>query len=179
MEFYSKRMNLVAINKDIKELYCKFIGKVSALILAQSERDWIVQVDICNEVNVARDCGVMHCHIIEPLPLTELVPRFGLFFTPDTYKKISKAQAEAVAMRILHRDLAYDAEIMTETEAQALANRFFDCFDEESAQYYTNGDYYSGGSSHGWNPATSATFDTGILVIDKSRAGCLWVEDED
>jgi len=140
-----------------------------------------VQVDICDEINVARDCGVMHCHIIEvePMPLTELVPRFGLVFTPNTYQGISKAQAEAVAKRVLHRDLAYDAEIMTETEAQALATCFFECFNEETAQYYTNGDYYSGGSSHGWNPATSATFDTGILVIDQSRSGCLWVEDED
>ena len=140
-----------------------------------------MKIDICDEIKTARDCGVTHCHIIEvePMPLTELVPRFGLVFTPDAYREISKAQAETVAKRVLHRDLAYDAEIMTEPEAQALANRFFDCFDEENAQYYTNGDYYSDGSNHSWTPATDATFDTGILVIGKSRTGCLWVEDED
>ncbi|MBW4422641.1 MAG: hypothetical protein KME13_26090 [Myxacorys californica WJT36-NPBG1] len=123
-----------------------------------------MQINICDEINDARDCGDTPCHIIEvePMPLTELVPRFGLGFTPGTYREISKAQAEAVAKRVLHRDLAYDTEIMTETEAQALANRFFDCFDEENAQYYTNGDYYSDEASHSWNPATDATFDTGI-----------------
>ncbi|MBW4490496.1 MAG: hypothetical protein KME12_22180 [Trichocoleus desertorum ATA4-8-CV12] len=140
-----------------------------------------MKINICDEINAARDCGVTHCHIIEvePTPLTEIVPKFGLVFTPDTYQEISKAQAEAVAKRVLHRDLAYDAEIMTETEAQALVNQFLDCFDEENAEYYTNGDYYSEEVSHGWNPATAATFDTGILVIGKSRVGCLWVEDED
>ena len=30
-----------------------------------------------------------------------------------------------------------------------------------------------------WIPATTATFDAGILVVGGSRAGCLWVEDED
>lgn len=112
------------------------------------------------------------------MTLVELATRFGLIFASDTYREISKDQAEAVAKRVLYCDLAYDSEIMTTTAAQALASRFLDCFDE-STQYYTNGDYYANGSSHSWNPATTATFDTGILVIGKSRVGCLWVEDED
>ncbi len=140
-----------------------------------------MQVDICDEIIDARKYGAIYCDIIEVelLPLSELAPIFGLFFTPDTYHEISKAQTEAIAKRVLHRDLAYDAENMIETKAQTLANRFIACFDEQDAQYYTNGYYYADGSNHGWTPATDATFDTGILIIGKSRSGYLWVEDED
>lgn len=141
----------------------------------------ITKVDICDEINDARDCGVLHCGIIrsETMTLIELAPKFRLSFAADTYREINKAQAAAVAKRVLHCDLAYDSEIMPEPVAQALANRFLDNFDEENTQYYTNGDYYMAGASYGWNPATTATFDTGILIISKLNAGCLWVEDED
>ena len=68
---------------------------------------------------------------------------------------------------------------MSETKAEELTTRFLDCFDKESAQYYTNGDFYEINPTHGWNPTTNATFDTGILIVSKSKVGCLWVEDED
>jgi hypothetical protein len=138
-----------------------------------------MKTDICDEIDDARECGVVHCYIIEiqPIPLAELAPQFNLFFTPDIYKEIRRDQAEKVARRILHRDLAYDVEIMPEKVAQDLASRFLDCFEKETSQYYTNGSYYC--DSMSWNPATDATFDTGILVISQSCSGCLWVEDED
>lgn len=139
-------------------------------------------MDVCDVINDVRDCRVVHCGITESehITLAELASRFGLIFTPDTYREISKFQAAAVAKGVLHCDLAYDSEIMPETAAQALANCFLGYFDEEDTHYYTNGDYYvADESSHGWNPATTATFDTGILVIGKLKAGCLWVEDED
>ncbi|AGY56377.1 hypothetical protein [Gloeobacter kilaueensis] len=136
---------------------------------------------ICDQISSARDCGVVHCGILESDAITvgELAARFGLISTPDIYRLINRAQALAVAKRILHRDLAYDAKIMSEARAQALAENFLNHFDKEHVQYFTNGDYDIDSSSNGWNPATSATFDTGILVLGNSKAGCLWVEDED
>lgn len=136
---------------------------------------------ICDEIETARDCGVVHCHIIEefPMSLDELAPRFRLLFTPRTYREIRKEQAEKVAKRILHCDLAYDSELMAGIEAEQLASRFLEYFEEKDTQYYTNGSYYTDAESHNWHPATCATFDTGILVVAKSRSGCLWVEDED
>lgn len=136
---------------------------------------------ICDEIETTRDCGVVHCHIIEefPMSLDELAPRFRLLFTPCTYREIGKEQAEKVAKRILHCDLAYDSELMTERKAEQLASRFLGYFEEKDTQYYTNGGYYTDAESHAWHPATYATFDTGILVVAKSRSGCLWVEDED
>ena len=141
----------------------------------------VMTMDICDQINDARDCGFVRCGIIESklMTLAQLTAKFGLVFASGIYQEISKVQSEIVAECILRCDLAYNLEIMSETAAQVLANRFLSCFDEENTQYYTNGDYYADSSSHEWNPATTATFDTGILVINKSRAGCLWVEDED
>ncbi|PSB27495.1 hypothetical protein C7B82_16420 [Stenomitos frigidus ULC18] len=113
------------------------------------------------------------------MPLAELAPKFGLAFAVNIDRLISKAQAVAIAKRILHCDLAYSSEIMTKIAANALASRFLECFTEEDSQYYTNGNYYSTAPRSGWMPAAAATFDTGIVVIGKSRTGCLWVEEED
>ena len=137
--------------------------------------------DICQIIYAARDCGDVHCHIIEDeyMTLSDLAPRFGLIFTPGTYKEIGREQAEEVARYILHKDLAYGSELMSNEAAEELVSRFFDRFDETTAQYYTNGNYYADRSNHSWSPATTATFDTGVLIVGKSCSGCLWVEDED
>jgi hypothetical protein len=139
-----------------------------------------VNINICDEINAARDRGIIHCGMIEAelTDLSEIAPKFGLIFGSDIYQKISKAQAEVIAQRVLQSDMAYDHEIMTAAAAQALTSRFLDHFDQESSEYYTNGDYYSV-SGRSWNSATTAIFDTGILIISKSRVGCLWVEDQD
>ncbi len=138
-------------------------------------------MNVYDEINDARNCGVVHCGMItsESITLAELATQFGLSFTPEKYHEISKLQAESVAKHILYRDLAYDVELMPKSEVQKLTNRFFDCFNEDNTRYYTNGDYYSAKSEHKWNSATAATFDTGILIVSRSKVGCLWVEDED
>jgi len=55
------------------------------------------------------------------------------------------------------------------------------------ARFFTNGTFHEEsrelGSNvtqgPGWNPVTEATFDTGVIVVAKRSAACLWVEDED
>jgi hypothetical protein len=138
-------------------------------------------MSICNQINDAYGHEGIYCGIIksDQIRLSELAERFSLNSNSEIYREIDQRQAEAVIKRILHRGLAYQVEIMPQSSAQSLAQRFLECFDAEKAQYYTNGDYYSDENSNGWNPATVSTFDTGILVIDRLRAGCLWVEDED
>ena len=116
-------------------------------------------MDICDAIKEARDCGIVHCGILntESMSLVELTARFGLMFSPDIYQAISNVQAESVAWRILHRDLAYSSELMTESAAQSLARRFLARFDADNTQYYTNGDYYAARFNCGWMPATAAT----------------------
>ncbi|MEM9928153.1 MAG: hypothetical protein AAF915_31300 [Cyanobacteria bacterium P01_D01_bin.50] len=137
-------------------------------------------MDICEKIDHVRDCGYVNCGIVdESLSLKKLASRFELFFKPNLYFEISYQQAASLLTRILNRDLAYNSKIMSGAKAENLTTRFLECFDKESAQYYTNGDFYETRPKRGWNPATNATFDTGILVISNSKAGCLWVEDED
>ncbi|WP_254610248.1 hypothetical protein [Bacillus tequilensis] len=48
--------------------------------------------------------------------------------------------------------------------------------------YYTNADVdvQSGDVRlSSWSPITQATFDAGLVVIDKKKIGMFWVEDED
>ncbi|MEM7579090.1 MAG: hypothetical protein AAF316_04425 [Cyanobacteria bacterium P01_A01_bin.80] len=145
-------------------------------------------MDICSEIDSLRDCGFVNCGIVdESLTLKQLALRFELFFEPNIYKEINRQQAAVVVRRILHRDLAYDSKLMSQVKAENLTTRFLDCFDIKDTQYYTNGSYYAPEQGfvnnvkvgHSWTPATYATFDTGILVVSKSKSGCLWVEDED
>ncbi|MEM1392726.1 MAG: hypothetical protein AAGG00_05430 [Cyanobacteria bacterium P01_H01_bin.150] len=140
----------------------------------------MIDMDICDEINNLRNRGYINCGIVdESLNLKKLASRFELFFKPNLYKKINYKQAASLLRNILHRDLAYNSKIMSQAKAENLTTRFLDCFDKKSIQYYTNGDFYEINPTHRWNPATSTTFDTGILVISKSKSGCLWVEDED
>lgn len=136
-------------------------------------------MEVWDEIKHTRDCGVVHCGILEEpsLSVSAVASRFELHPDPGIYREITPAQAQAIAVHILHRDLAHDNEILPLARATRLAEGFMALF--EAASFYTNGDFHSSGPNHGWNPATNATFDTGILVIGAPRSGCLWVEDED
>jgi hypothetical protein len=140
-----------------------------------------LDLDICREIVDARDCGVVHCHLIkiERLTLEELVPKFDLLYSPQTYREIERKKAKKVIELVLQYDLAYGAEIINSSQAEDLAGRFLAYFECEEAQYYTNGSWDEESLRRIWTPATTATFDAGILVVGRSRAGCLWVEDED
>lgn len=136
-------------------------------------------MDVCEEINNLHDCGYLNCGIVdESLTLQELALGFELFFRPNLYFEISYQQAALLLIRILTPNLPYNSKNMYGVKAKELTTRFLNCFDEESAQYYTNGDLYDAQPIRGWTPATSAIFDTGILVISKLKAGCLWVEDD-
>jgi hypothetical protein len=87
---------------------------------------------------------------------------------------------------VLHRDMAYDAEVMPEARAAELADAFLAQFGP-GTRYFTYGTWHlppvvrPDGVVCGpsWSPVTPATFDTGVLAIGPERSGCLWVEDED
>jgi hypothetical protein len=140
-----------------------------------------LNLEIPREIVSSRNCGVVYCYLIEtePLPLEKLVTRFDLLFSPLIYREIGRIQAKKVIELILQYDLAYNAEIMNKLQAEDLAGRFLACFEDEEAQYYTNGVWYEEPSGRSWTPATTATFDAGIVVVGRSLSGCLWVEDED
>jgi len=125
---------------------------------------------VSDDILAARRCGVVHCGVSSlPAPtVNELAREFGLRDDAECYREIAKPSARLSVRQLLHRDLAYSAEVMPQEQAEQLTERFFEQFGP-GARFFTIN----------WCPATDATFDEGVLVLGPQRSGCLWVEDED
>jgi hypothetical protein len=139
------------------------------------------KVDICATIRRARRFGNTRCGIVEGRQsVHEIARAFGLSDDSAIYRPIDSAEADAIATHLLHSDLAYGGEIMGLSDAAGLWQEFKALFDGQTVEFVTNQDASDVGTgSRSWTPATAATFDLGILVIGATRAGCLWVEDED
>ncbi|MGO9465479.1 MAG: hypothetical protein ACLQIB_09420 [Isosphaeraceae bacterium] len=125
---------------------------------------------ISNDILAARRFGVVHCGVsslASPTAL-ELAREFGLRADESCYRDIDQETARSSVLRLLHRDLAYDAEVMPIEQARHLTDRFFAQFGDGS-RFFTNNSC----------SVTDATFDEGVLVLAPNSCGCLWVEDED
>ena len=105
----------------------------------------------------------------------EVARAFDLADDPIIYRSIGCAEADRIATRLLGADLAYDKQIMSASMAAELWQQFMALFDGQDVEFVSNTD----AQTVAWTPATPATFDMGVLVIGTSKAGCLWVEDED
>jgi hypothetical protein len=127
---------------------------------------------VVDEIESAREDGIVHCGLSSQASpsVAELAAEFGLSRDPGVYREI---------------DAAYNSEIIPLPRAAELADRFLDQFGTDGVRYYTNGTFHEARgpsltwSGASWNPATEATFDTGVLVVGPNGSGCLWVEDED
>jgi hypothetical protein len=111
---------------------------------------------ISDDILAARRYGVVHCggsSLTSPT-VSELAREFGLRANQSCYREIDEATARSSVLRLLHRDMAYDAEIMPIGQAQQLTDRFFAQFGDGST-YFTNN----------WCTVTDATFDEGVLVL--------------
>ncbi len=130
---------------------------------------------------------MVHCGLSsKPSPsLPELAREFALADDPGNYREIDSTAARRLMQMLLHQDLAYNAEILPMDRASELVAAFLAQFGVEGVQFFTNGTFHEAlgpkSTFHGasWNPATAATFDTGVLILGPRCSGCLWVEDED
>lgn len=115
--------------------------------------------------------------------LEEAAGLFGLNMDADTYHSIDADEAEAVLRAVLHEDMAYRNELVPLEVASALAKRFVLEFASESPKFFTNGSFGKASEAPGVgssrSPATSATFDTGVLVLTSHKTACAWFMDED
>lgn len=109
-----------------------------------------------------------------------LVTSLDLTPSPVWYP-MSRSEAKKGAASILHRDRAYDGEIMPANDASRLARGFLGFFTNGDVKCFTNGRLIkpSSESDRGWNAITEATFDCGIIVVADDSIGILWVADED
>jgi hypothetical protein len=140
-------------------------------------------MDICDHIRRERNAGITRCAVVDGrMTVVEAALAFGLADDLAVYRDIERAEADAIASRILEADLAYRSFIMSADRAAELWGRLMALFDGQDAKFATNASWPSHRSCHqpwSWSPATEATFDVGVLVIGTSKAGCLWVEDED
>jgi hypothetical protein len=97
--------------------------------------------------------------------------------------EISRLQSHTILTSILHKDLAYGSPLMKENQASELAEEFLSTF-AGNAQFFTNGneilpDADPNSVPGSGNSLSTSTFDTGVVCLDESCVGMLWVEDED
>ena len=117
--------------------------------------------------------------------LDSSVEQLGMHGIGESWREVDASSAGKIIQRILHRDLAYDSELMLQSDAKTLTDRMISLFSSK-AKYYTNDTFDQDAIVVGpevkrgpsWHPITKATFDTGIVFVDKSRIGLIWVEDE-
>lgn len=127
-------------------------------------------MSVSDDILAARWVGVVRCGLssLTTPSIAELAQDFGLRGDEKIYQEVDEATARSTIRLLLHRDMAYEDEVIPLSRAEQLTEEFFAQFGDGS-RFYTN---------HGW-PATEATFDGGILISGPDRSGCLWVEDED
>lgn len=90
------------------------------------------------------------------------------------WQEIGRSEALTVLADLLHRSLAYRAELMPAHRAEWLAGEFIGTFGAYGGRFATNGN-----DRGGWTPATDYTMDRGLVVINDLGAGLFWVADED
>ena len=115
-------------------------------------------------------------------PVETLAASFGPFAAPGTYHVVPADEARAVLEAAIHQDLAYGCEIVPREVAARLARAFIDEWPVATTRFHTNGTHglpRRAGVGSVWQPATEATFDTGVLAIGVSSSACLWFLDED
>lgn len=104
---------------------------------------------------------------------------------PEAEKLLEIGPAEAVRVLVcwLHRDAAYQSELMLLEQARSLAESFVREYSDKTSRFFTNGRWDDTTRPQSWQPLTESVFDGGLL-IESGRGNdvqhtCLWFEDED
>ncbi len=93
--------------------------------------------------------------------------------------EVDAARARQFLTAILHKDLPYKREVMTEQRATWLAGEFLRSFGRFNSRFATNSPDLPGTFPYSWTPATGFTFDAGIAVMGEAGSGIYWLADED
>lgn len=153
-------------------------------------------VSLRTEVQRKRDCGEV---ILDIRALPADVDAQGLDVAPildafagglqlsglsTAWTIVRRPVARTVLVRILTRDLALNAPIMSREDGERLADRFLQYFPPPT-RFFSNTPVSDESDLEGedtWTGSFSglseATFDTGILALGEDRIGMLWVKDE-
>jgi len=112
-----------------------------------------------------------------------LAGAFGLKGDASLYHQVDAEMARAILVAVLHRDLAYGNRLLSLARAEELAGQVMQRFPGAGVRFLTNGQFKHGAAAalvlSRWDPATDATFDTGVLMLGTTESGCVWVAEED
>lgn len=139
-----------------------------------------------------RDAGRTTCAVVErrgsdsaAAIVDQVVQAHGFRGIATAWHEISASDAHAIVTALLHRDLAYEEEIMSLTAAADLATEFFDLVPEPHA-YFTNGEWTTNHDANhepaallSWDPISDAAFDSGVVCLGDGSTALFWIEDEE
>ena len=141
-------------------------------------------MDPFEAIRKERKTGTVYCGTTKDAKgVVALATAFGLKGDASLYHQVDIDMAKAILVGILHRDLAYGNRLLSLARAEELAGQVMQRFTVPGIRFLTNGKFKQGTGaglvmSH-WDPATSSTFDTGVLMLGTAESGCVWVADED
>jgi hypothetical protein len=147
---------------------------------------------VIEEILRLRDTGLTTCAVADlregeagPSAVDRIVLAHGFRAITTEWQEISAADAQAIMTTLLHRDLAYDEEIMPLAIASDLATQVL-VLAPEPQSFFTNGDWSmnldgkgSPASLAAFDPISDATVDSGIVCVGDGRAALFWVQDEE
>lgn len=112
-----------------------------------------------------------------------LATAFGLKGDASLYHQVDAEMARQILVNVLHRDLAYGNRLLSSARAEELAGQVMQRFTDPAIRFLTNAKFKQGAAaalvmSH-WDPATTSTFDTGVLILGTAESACVWVAEDD
>ena len=138
--------------------------------------------DAIIDILKGRNTGLIRICFVTQSPrssLSDAARQMGLNADPATYQSLSSDQAISIITWILHKDIAYRQELIPADLARKRALSLVESL-PPSAVFYFNGHAPDDlNISLGWNPATNATFDGGVIALCGEFCFGIWVEDED
>lgn len=137
------------------------------------------------DISKARKCGHVRFHRIYgyPVDLDRILTM--CYLKPDAERLLEIGRDDAVRVLVcwLHRDAAYQTELMPFQRAQSLAASFVREYSDETSRFFTNGRWDDSTRPQSWQPFTESVFDGGLLIEsgrgNDTQHTCLWFEDED
>jgi hypothetical protein len=129
-----------------------------------------------------RSAGEIWLTLLQPGEAKDLddVARIaGLEPLGRAWVEVDITRARHFLVAILHKDLAYNREVMTEHRATWLADEFLRSFGKFNSRFATNSPDMPATFPFSWTPATEFTFDAGIAIMGEAGSGVYWVADED
>ena len=123
----------------------------------------------------------------QSLSADDAAREFGIRPLGERWRNVDRETATQVLFSLLIEDMAYSSPRLEREQAIAVIGEFLGKF-SDGALFFTNGNWEQGWKKAedgirsvgpSWEPATSATFDGGVIALDPKRSGILWLEDED